>query len=76
MEQTGQAIMANSVATGAVLGMLGVATDVLESIFHDLFKKDDVVAANMRAAHAGYAYAQGIASAAASSLQTPLAPRC
>lgn len=58
MEQTGQAIMANSVASGAVLGMLGVATDVLESIFLDLFKKNDLVAANSKAAHAGYAYAR------------------
>lgn len=58
MDQTGQAIMANSVATGAVFGMLGVSTSTLESVFHDLFKKDALVAANMKAALAGYAYAK------------------
>ena len=58
MEQTGNKIMANTAATGAVLGMLGVSTSVLESIFHDLFKKDDIVAANLKAAAAGYAYAK------------------
>ncbi len=58
MQQTGNKIMANTVATGAVLGMLGVSTTVLESIFYDLFKKDDIVAANLKAADAGYAYAK------------------
>ncbi|HSW62108.1 MAG TPA: 2-oxoacid:acceptor oxidoreductase subunit alpha [Dissulfurispiraceae bacterium] len=58
MEQTGNRIMANTVATGAVLGMLGVSTDALEGIFHDLFKKDDLIAANLKAAAAGYGYAK------------------
>ncbi|KAF0182557.1 MAG: 2-oxoglutarate ferredoxin oxidoreductase subunit alpha [Nitrospirae bacterium] len=58
MEQTSNRIMANTVATGAVLGMLGVPTDALEGIIRDLFKKDDLIAANLKAAAAGYGYAK------------------
>lgn len=58
MEQTGNRIMANAVAIGATLGMLGMTLETLESVFRDLFKKDDVVSANMKAALAGYAHAK------------------
>jgi len=60
MEQAGNKIMANSVATGAVLGLLGMKTDRLEDIFRQLFKKEDLVAANLKASSAGYSLAKDL----------------
>jgi 2-oxoglutarate ferredoxin oxidoreductase subunit alpha len=52
-------IMANTVATGAVLGMLGMEMDILIGIIKDTFKKkgEEIITANINAAMAGYDYA-------------------
>ena len=55
----GSKIMANTVATGSVLGMLGMKLDVLNDIIGDTFTKkgEDVVESNIRAAAAGHDFA-------------------
>lgn len=55
----GSKIMANTVATGAVLGMLGMKADVLTEIVRDTFKKkgETVIEANIRAVAAGRDFA-------------------
>jgi len=52
-------IMANTVATGAVLGMLGMELDILLDIIKVTFKKkgEDIIKANIDAAMAGHDYA-------------------
>jgi len=59
MEHGGDKIMANTVATGAVLGMLGMDLDILMGIIADTFRKkgEQVVTANKNAALAGYDHA-------------------
>ncbi len=59
VEHGGNRIMANTVATGAVLGMMRLGLDILNSIIQDTFKKkgEDVVQANIKAARAGHAFA-------------------
>ncbi|MDR9500913.1 MAG: 2-oxoacid:acceptor oxidoreductase subunit alpha [Desulfurivibrionaceae bacterium] len=59
-EQGGSKIMANTVATGAVLGMLGLELDLLLKLIAALFHKkgDAVVEANRNAARAGYQFAR------------------
>lgn len=59
LEHGGSKIMANTVATGAVLGMLRMDLNVLDGILTDTFKKkgDEVVSANIRAARAGHEFA-------------------
>jgi 2-oxoglutarate/2-oxoacid ferredoxin oxidoreductase subunit alpha len=60
LEQGGDKIMANTVATGAVLGMLGMGLDIFLDLIAEVFKKkgDHIVAANRNAAQAGYEYAR------------------
>jgi 2-oxoglutarate ferredoxin oxidoreductase subunit alpha len=55
----GQAIMENTVATAAVLGMLGIDSKYLLMNIDETFRKkgDAVVAQNRKAAEAGYEYA-------------------
>jgi len=55
----GNKIMANTVATGAVLGMLGMELDALISIIKNTFKKkgEQVINANINAAMAGRDFA-------------------
>lgn len=55
----GNKIMANTVATGAVLGMLGMEPDILLDIIKTAFKKkgEDIIKANIDAAMAGHDYA-------------------
>ncbi|MFQ3574387.1 MAG: 2-oxoacid:acceptor oxidoreductase subunit alpha [Thermodesulfovibrionales bacterium] len=55
----GNKIMANTVATGAVLGMLGIDIEILLGILKDTFKKkgDTVIKSNLDSAIAGYDYA-------------------
>jgi 2-oxoglutarate ferredoxin oxidoreductase subunit alpha len=55
----GNKIMANTVATGAVLGMLRLDLNILNNIINDTFQKkgEDVVQANIKAAQAGHAFA-------------------
>lgn len=59
IQHGGNKIMSNTVATGAVLGMLGVDIEVLISILKQTFKKkgEDVIRANVDSAMAGYDYA-------------------
>jgi len=59
VEQGGNKIMANTVATGAVLGMLGIElTHLLELITETFTRKGEaVVRENVNAAHAGYEFA-------------------
>ncbi|MBI3593067.1 MAG: 2-oxoacid:acceptor oxidoreductase subunit alpha [Nitrospirae bacterium] len=59
IEHGGSKIMANTVATGAVLGMLGLELDMLLGIIKDTFKKkgEDIVKANANAAMAGHDFA-------------------
>jgi len=58
-EHAGNRVMANAVALGAVMGMLGMESDILEGIISETFiaKGPDVVAANVRAIKAGLKYA-------------------
>ncbi|MBI5056536.1 MAG: 2-oxoacid:acceptor oxidoreductase subunit alpha [Nitrospirae bacterium] len=58
-EHGGNKIMANTVATGAVLGMLGMELNILFDIIKDTFRKkgEDVIKGNINAAAAGHAFA-------------------
>lgn len=51
-------VMANTVATGAVLGMLGVGLEALEGILKTAFKKkgEEIIEKNIACARAGYEY--------------------
>ena len=59
MEHGGSKIMANTVATGAVLGMLGMELDGLMGIIDETFRKkgEKIITANRNAALAGYDHA-------------------
>lgn len=59
IEHGGNKIMANTVATGAALGMIGMEIDTLIRIIKDTFKKKgaEIIQANINAAMAGYDYA-------------------
>lgn len=58
-EHGGSKIMANTVAIGAVLGMLGMELDILVGIIKDTFKKkgEDIIKANTSTAMAGHDHA-------------------
>lgn len=59
IENGGNKLMANTVATGAVLGMLGMDIEHLVRIIKETFakKSEDIIKANTNAAMAGYDYA-------------------
>lgn len=59
VEHGGNRIMANTVATGAVLGMLGMELNILIEIIKDTFKKkgEEVTKGNINAAMAGHNFA-------------------
>jgi 2-oxoglutarate ferredoxin oxidoreductase subunit alpha len=59
MEHGGDRIMANTVATGAVLGMLGMDLDTLMDLIAETFAKkgEKVISANKNAAMAGFDHA-------------------
>ncbi|MFV1950508.1 MAG: 2-oxoacid:acceptor oxidoreductase subunit alpha [Nitrospinota bacterium] len=59
MEHGGNKIMVNTVATGAVLGMLGIETDILIETIKDTLKKKDeeIIKGNINAAMAGHDFA-------------------
>ncbi len=59
IEHGGSKIMANTVAVGAVLGMIGMDLDVLLAILKDTFRKkgEEVIKQNTAAAMAGHDYA-------------------
>lgn len=76
VEHGGNKIMANTVATGAVLGMLGIELDKLFLIIKDTFSKkgEEIVKANNNSAQAGYDHALTQCkecSFSSSSLSTP-----
>ena len=58
-DKTGTTVMANTVATASVLGMLGMESDLFEEIIKETFKKkgEDVISKNIEASRAGYDYA-------------------
>ena len=60
MKHGGNRIMANTVATGAVIGMLGMEVEPLFDIIRSTLQKkgEEVVAANCSAARAGHEYAK------------------
>ncbi len=60
MTYGGSKIMANTVATGAVIGMLGKKPDIMYELIKEAFKKkgQDVIEANIKSAKAGYEYAK------------------
>ena len=55
VEQGGDRIMANTVAIGAILGMLGMKLDIMDEIIKETFRKkgDEVIKGNINAAIAG-----------------------
>lgn len=59
LEKGGNKIMANTVAVGAVLGMLGMDLDILLNIIKSTFKKKgkQVIDANIATARQGHAFA-------------------
>jgi len=59
IENGGNRIMANSVAIGSVLGILGENLDMLFNIFGKIFGKkgDEIIKGNINAANAGHDYA-------------------
>ncbi len=59
VKQGGDRIMANTVATGAVLGMLKMEPAILHKLLEETFRRkgEKVVAANQNAATAGYDFA-------------------
>lgn len=59
VEHGSNKIMANTAATGAVLGMIGMELDILIKIIKDTFKKkgEDVIKANTATAMAGHSFA-------------------
>ena len=58
-DRGGSKIMANTVAVGAVLGMLKMDLDILSDIIRDTFRKkgEDVIKENINAAKAGHEFA-------------------
>ena len=60
VDEGGSPVMSNTVATGAVLGMLGMDISTLELLLGETFKKkgDAVIESNIKAARAGYNYAR------------------
>jgi 2-oxoglutarate ferredoxin oxidoreductase subunit alpha len=59
VEHGGSKIMANTVATGAVLGMLRLSLDILTGIIEFTFRKkgEEIIKANIGAARSGYDFA-------------------
>ncbi len=59
VDKGGSRIMANTVATGAILGMLKMSPEILNDIISDTFRKkgEDVIKTNIDAAAAGHDFA-------------------
>ena len=60
VKHSGNKIMANTVAVGAVLGMLGMKLDILAKIIEDTFEKKgaEIIKGNINAAKVGYDFAR------------------
>jgi len=57
-ENAGHRIMANSVALGVALGLVNYDSEILENILRIHFGSGEIEQSNIKAAHAGYNYAQ------------------
>lgn len=59
VEHGGNKIMANTAATGAILGLLGMDIDILIDILKNAFRKkgEEIIKGNINAVKAGHAYA-------------------
>ncbi|MBI5741942.1 MAG: 2-oxoacid:acceptor oxidoreductase subunit alpha [Nitrospirae bacterium] len=81
MEHGKEKIMANTVAVGAVLGMLGMDVGVLHEMLRATFGKkgEDVISGNIRSAQAGFDFAvkncQRCAFSVGAIHEVPLQPR-
>ncbi|MBI4699425.1 MAG: 2-oxoacid:acceptor oxidoreductase subunit alpha, partial [Nitrospirae bacterium] len=77
VEHGGSKIMANTVAVGAVLGMFGMKLDNLLVIINDTFSKkgEDVIKANVAAAHAGYEFSVKKCTACSFSVSAQTKPK-
>lgn len=77
MEHGGSKIMANTVATGAVLGMLRLDPEILGGIIEAAFKKkgEDIINANIKAARSGYDFAVKSCQQCSFSAASPSEPK-
>ena len=55
-EKAGKSIMSNSVALGAVVGLIGYDLEILKGVLKDHFKDAETADLNIKAAEAGYQY--------------------
>lgn len=76
-EHGGEKIMSNTAATGAVLGLLGMNLDILNSILNDAFMKkgEKVMEGNRNAAAAGHVFAVNNCTKCSFSLAQPSKPK-
>lgn len=60
MEAGGEKVMANTVAVGAVIGMLGMEPEIMNKVIAKIFSKkgEDILERNLAASRAGYNFAQ------------------
>jgi 2-oxoglutarate ferredoxin oxidoreductase subunit alpha len=56
VDQGGNKVMANTAATGAVLGMLGMDVDLLAKVLEDTLKRKDLLEQNIKVARAGHEF--------------------
>ena len=56
VEKGGNKIMANTAASGAVLGMMGMPAELLDAVLGDTIKRKDTIDANIDVGRAGYEY--------------------
>ncbi|MBM3155246.1 MAG: 2-oxoacid:acceptor oxidoreductase subunit alpha [Chloroflexi bacterium] len=57
-EKAGNKLMSNTVALGATLGLVGFELSTLDQVLRDHFHKGELAENNVKAARAGYEYAQ------------------
>lgn len=57
-EKVGNRLMANTVALGAALGLVGYNFDILEQVLREHFASGEIGEGNVKVAKAGYDYAQ------------------
>jgi len=57
-EKAGNKLMSNTVALGVALDLVGFEEEILDQVLRDHFGSGDVAASNIKAARAGYEYAQ------------------
>ncbi len=58
-EKAGSKLMANTVALGAALGLVGYDFEILAQVLQEHFGDGEIAKSNIKAARAGYRYAQG-----------------